>query len=275
MIRAGGIGPIESVASVGPASQPEKVVIRALCKRFTGKPEAIEVLRAIDLTVRAGEFVCLIGPSGCGKSTLLNILGGFETPSTGSVLIDGEVVRGPHPRRVLVFQECGLFPWASVWDNIALGLHGKDEDEQTRIVRHYVDVMGLNGFELSYPSEISGGMRQRVTVARALAVSPDVIFMDEPLGALDSLTRLAMRAEILRIWRKERPTILFVTHDVDEALQLADRIVVMSSRPCRIAATVHVAMPHPRDFGSPEFARAKKAVLELLGVRRSMSACGS
>ena len=239
-------------------------------KAFTRKTDTLEVLQNIDLTVRAGEFVCLLGPSGCGKSTLLNIAGGFETPTSGSVTIDGEEVKGPDPRRVLVFQEYGIFPWASVWDNVALGLRKKPKDEQFRIVERYIDLVGLKGFEKSYPAELSGGMKQRVAVARALAVSPDIILMDEPLGALDSLTRLQMRAEVLRIWQQEKPTILFVTHDVDEELQLAERIVVMTPRPGRIAEIVTVGMPHPRDFGTPEYGRAKNRLFELLGVKHSI-----
>ncbi len=249
------------------ASAPvDKVVVRGLSKSFRGRDGELAVLKDVELSVKTGEFVCLLGPSGCGKSTLLNIVGGFDAPTSGTVEIDGQPVVGPDPRRVFVFQEYGIFPWASVWDNVALGLRGRSKAEQARIVRHYVDLVGLTGFEHAYPSELSGGMKQRVAVARALAVSPDIIFMDEPLGALDSLTRLQMRGEILRIWQQEKPTILFVTHDVDEALQLAERVLVMSPRPGRIAEVVTVGMPHPRDFGTAEYGRAKNRLLELLGV---------
>jgi len=220
--------------------------------------------------VRKGEFVCLIGASGCGKSTLLNIIGGFETPTAGTVTIDGQAVTGPDPRRVFVFQEYGIFPWASVWDNVALGLRKLSKDEQARIIQRTIDLVGLKGFEKSFPSELSGGMRQRVAVARALAVKPDIVLMDEPLGALDSLTRMQMRSEILRIWQEEKMTILFVTHDIDEALQLADRIVVMSPRPGRIAEIVEVRQEHPRAIGSPEYVRVKHRLYELLGVSHSV-----
>jgi ABC-type nitrate/sulfonate/bicarbonate transport system ATPase subunit len=247
-----------------------KVVVRGLSKAFTRHDGELLVLQDIDLTVQAGEFLCLLGPSGCGKSTLLNMLGGFDSPSAGTIEIDREPVRGPDPRRVFVFQEYGIFPWASVWDNVALGLHKRPKDEQARIVQHYVDLVGLKGFEKTYPSELSGGMKQRVVVARALAVSPDIIFMDEPLGALDSLTRLQMRGEILRIWQQERPTILFVTHDVDEALQLAERVVVMTPRPGRIAEIVSVTLQHPRDLGSPEYGRARNRLFALLGVSHAV-----
>ncbi|MFN0243970.1 MAG: ABC transporter ATP-binding protein [Planctomycetota bacterium] len=243
-----------------------KVAIRGVSKSFVRKHDELCVLEGIDLDVRDGELVCILGASGCGKSTLLNIVGGFETPTAGSVQIDGVDVTAPDARRVFVFQEYGIFPWASVWDNVALGLHDKPKAEQARIVQHYVDLVGLKGFEKSYPAELSGGMRQRVAVARAFAVSPDVVFMDEPLGALDSLTRLQMRAEILRLWRTEELTILFVTHDVDESIQLADRIVVLTPRPGRIAEILPVDLAHPRDIGSAEYARIKKRLYELLGV---------
>ena len=243
-----------------------KVEVRRLTKAFRSRGQDLVVLQDVDLTVRAGEFVCLLGPSGCGKSTLLNIVGGFERASAGSVTIDGAKVEGPDPRRVFVFQEYGVFPWATVRENIALGLRKRPPEEQQRIVARYVELVGLGGFEDSYPSELSGGMKQRVAVARALAVTPDIVFMDEPLGALDSLTRLQMRAEILRMWQRERMTVLFVTHDVDESVQLADRIVVLSPRPGRILDVVEVDLPHPRELASPEYLRIKNRLYGLLGL---------
>jgi ABC-type nitrate/sulfonate/bicarbonate transport system ATPase subunit len=247
-----------------------KIVARGIGKSFARGDGALVVLEEIDLHVDASEFVCVLGPSGCGKTTLLNIVGGFDSPTSGSVEIDGQPVDGPDPRRVFVFQEYGIFPWASVWDNVALGLRHLSHDEQHAIADHYIQLVGLQGFERTYPAHLSGGMKQRVAVARALAVSPDVIFMDEPLGALDSLTRLQMRGELLRIWQQEKPTIVFVTHDVDEALQLADRIVVMTPRPGRISAIVPVGMPHPRDVGSAEYGRLKNQMYELLGVSHAI-----
>jgi NitT/TauT family transport system ATP-binding protein len=246
-----------------------KVEVRGLTKVFTGRRNELEALQNIDLEIRQGEFVCLLGPSGCGKSTLLNVVGGFEEATSGEVLVDGEPVAGPHPRRVFVFQEYGIFPWASVWDNIALGLRHLSKAEQHERVDHYIELVGLRGFERTYPGELSGGMKQRVAVARALAVTPDIVLMDEPLGALDSLTRHIMRAEILRIWQQERMTVLFVTHDVDEALQLADRIVVMSPRPGRIARIIPLDYPHPREVGSHEYVRIKTELYSLLGITRT------
>ncbi|MFT4541834.1 MAG: NitT/TauT family transport system ATP-binding protein [Planctomycetota bacterium] len=244
----------------------KKVVFEGVSKTFDKSGEALQVLSEIDLEVEEGEFICLLGPSGCGKSTLLNIVGGFEQPTTGEVRIDGELVLGPSSRRVFVFQEYGIFPWASVWDNVVLGIRDLDPREQARIARETIELVGLTGFERSFPMELSGGMKQRVEVARALAVSPDVIYMDEPFGALDSLTRLTMRSEILHIWKTRKPTILFVTHDVDEAVQLAERVVVFTDRPGKIADILSVDIPHPRDIGSAEYGDIKNRLLSLLGV---------
>jgi NitT/TauT family transport system ATP-binding protein len=264
-IKAATSAPVRAPAGVAP-----KVVIAGVTKSFRRKHDELRALDPIDLTVAPGELVCLLGPSGCGKSTLLNIVGGFESPTTGVVTIDGVEVSGPDKRRVFVFQEYGIFPWASVWDNVALGLRDRSKAEQHEIAQRYIDLVGLTGFEKAYPSELSGGMKQRVAVARALAVSPDIIFMDEPLGALDSLTRLQLRAEVLRIWQRERMTILFVTHDVDESIQLADRVVVFSERPGRIKEIVSVGLPHPRDLGTAEYGRIKNRLYELLGVQHAL-----
>lgn len=251
---------------MGAASGRPKVVVRGLDKVFRSRGKDLVVLSKIDLEVHPGELVCVLGPSGCGKSTLLAIVGGLERATAGVVEIDGQPVVKPDPRRMFVFQENGVFPWASVWDNVALGLRHLPKAERKQRIRHYVELVGLEGFERAYPSELSGGMRQRLAVARSLAVSPDVVFMDEPLGALDSLTRFQMRREILRLWQAERMTILFVTHDVDESIQLADRIVVMSSRPGRIVDIVSVNLPHPRDLGAVEYGAIKKRLYQLLGV---------
>lgn len=237
---------------------------------FERNGELSDVLRDINLDVDEGEFVCLLGPSGCGKSTLLNILAGFLTPTQGQVEIGGEVVRGPDPRRIFVFQERGVFPWLTVEGNIAFGLSRISAEERQRRVRHYVDLVGLKGFEKSYPSELSGGMKQRLEVARALAVNPDMLMLDEPFGALDSITRLTMRKELLRVWEAERKTILFVTHDIEEAVQLADRVVVMSARPGTIQTIVTVDIPHPRDISSPRYLELRNGIFRQIGIAQQV-----
>jgi ABC-type nitrate/sulfonate/bicarbonate transport system ATPase subunit len=224
------------------------------------------VLEDINLEVSEGEFVCLLGPSGCGKSTLLNILAGFLSPTHGEVSAAGEVVRGPDPRRIFVFQERGVFPWLTVEGNIAFGLSRLTRAERVRRVRHYVRMVGLEGFEKTYPPDLSGGMKQRLEVARALAVNPDMLFLDEPFGALDSITRLNMRRELLRIWDEERKTIIFVTHDIDEAVQLADRVVVMSARPATIQQIVPIDIPHPRDLSSPQYLALRDGIFQQIGL---------
>jgi len=237
--------------------------------RFSGvsmRFRTLEVLQSIDLNVKEGEFLCIVGPSGCGKSTLLNIAGGFLEPTTGTVMIDDEPVTGPDRRRIFVFQERGVFPWLSVEDNIGFGLFDVTEDERRKRVQQYVELVGLKGFEKSYPHELSGGMKQRVEVARALAVNPDVLYLDEPFGALDSITRLQMRGELLRIWQAERKTVLFVTHDIEESVQLADRIVVMGVRPGGVRREVTVNLPHPRDLSSPEYNELRNTIFAEIGL---------
>ncbi len=243
-----------------------KVRIEGLGMVFESEGKRVEVLRDIDLDVSEGEFVCLLGPSGCGKSTLLNVVGGFLRPTAGSVTIDGEEVEGPDPRRIFVFQERGVFPWLTAEGNIGFGLGHLPPAERRQRVRHYVELVGLEGFEGAYPHELSGGMKQRVEVARALAVDPDVLYLDEPFGALDSITRLTLRKELLRIWEAERKTILFVTHDVEEAVQLADRVVVMSQRPAVIKRLVEVAIPHPRDLSSRRYLEVRDSIFEAIGM---------
>jgi NitT/TauT family transport system ATP-binding protein len=248
---------------------PPKIAITGLFRSFPGatKGEEIPVLEDIDLAVPEGAFVCLVGPSGCGKSTLLHIAAGFLPPSRGEVRIDGQPVHGPHPRRLFIFQESSVFPWLTVAENIGFGLQGKPE-ERRAIVAHYVLRMGLGGFESAYPRQLSGGMKQRVELARALACRPDVLFMDEPFGALDYLTRLKLRADLIEIWERERPTVLFVTHDVDEAVQLADRVVVLTPRPARLRQLVAVHMERPRDPDTPAYLALRDRILALLGVSR-------
>jgi ABC-type nitrate/sulfonate/bicarbonate transport system ATPase subunit len=182
------------------------------------------------------------------------------------VRIDGEEVRGPDPRRIFVFQERGVFPWLTVEGNIGFGLGSTSRADRDRRIAHYVDLVGLRGFEKAYPHELSGGMKQRVEVARALAVDPDMLYLDEPFGALDSITRLEMRRELLRIWQAEKKTILFVTHDIEESVQLADRIVVMTARPARIRRIVEVDLPHPRDLSSRRYLELRDGIFEEIGL---------
>jgi len=226
----------------------------------------VAVLGDINLDVAEGELVCILGPSGCGKSTLLNIAGGFLEPAAGEVTIDGQRVAGPDRRRIFVFQERGVFPWLTVEGNIGFGLFDLPERERRARIAHYVQLVGLQGFERAYPRELSGGMKQRVEVARALAVDPDVLYLDEPFGALDSITRLQMRGELLRIWQAERKTILFVTHDIDESVQLADRVVVLSARPGRVRRIVPIDIAHPRDLSSPRYLALRDEIFGEIGL---------
>jgi NitT/TauT family transport system ATP-binding protein len=233
---------------------------------FTRDGKSTQVLEDISLDVHDGEFICLLGPSGCGKSTLLNIMAGFLSPSSGAVKVDGEVVHGPDPRRIFVFQERGVFPWLTVEGNIAFGLFRLGTEERRQRVARYVQMVGLEGFEKAYPAALSGGMKQRLEVARALAVNPDMLFLDEPFGALDSITRLTMRAELLRIWQAERKTIIFVTHDIEEAVQLADRVVVMSARPATIQQIVNIDIAHPRDISSARYLELRNGIFQQIGL---------
>jgi ABC-type nitrate/sulfonate/bicarbonate transport system ATPase subunit len=243
------------------------VVLRDLHMTFPGKrgEPPIHVLDGINLEVRQGELVVLVGPSGCGKSTILNILGGFQPATSGVVSVGGELVRGPDPRRIFVFQENGVFPWLTVRDNVGFGVRHPDRGQREAIIAHYIDMVGLSGFERAYPRELSGGMKQRVELARALAANPETIWMDEPFGALDYLTRLKMRADLVRIWEAEKKTIVFVTHDIDEAVQLADRVVVLTPRPARIAAIVPIDLPRPRSQDAASYLEARDQVFAAMG----------
>ena len=228
----------------------------------------VEVIRALDLHVQAGEFVAIIGPSGCGKSTLLSLLAGYVTPSAGRVLFRGSPIAGPGRERMMVFQQPALFPWLTTAENVAYGLQLKANRSHGRNVRETVAAMlqlvQLDGFARHYPSDLSGGMRQRLEIARALAVDPQVLLMDEPLAALDALTRRTMQREVLHIWEKTRKTILFVTHDIDEAVIMADRIVVMAQRPTFVLAIEEVRLPRPRLREDPEVGKVARRLSSLL-----------
>jgi NitT/TauT family transport system ATP-binding protein len=243
-----------------------KLRTQALGMVFQRDGQTISVLEDISLDVADGEFICIVGPSGCGKSTLLNALAGFVAPTTGSVVIDGEAVTGPDPRRILVFQDHGVFPWLTVEGNIGFGLSKLQRAEREKRIAHYVQMVRLQGFEHTYPSDLSGGMKQRLQVARALAVNPDILYLDEPFGALDSITRVIMRGELLRIWQTERRTIFFVTHDIDEAVQLGDRVVVLSSRPARVQDVLSIDIPHPRNISSPRYLQLRDELLKQIGL---------
>ncbi|MDI6866577.1 ABC transporter ATP-binding protein [Methanoculleus sp.] len=243
------------------------VIVENLSKAFPKEDgDVIWALKDINLEIRDEEFVCLVGPSGCGKTTLLRIIAGLESPTTGRVIVDGNVVTGPDPRRGMVFQEYSLFPWQKVIDNIAFGLEmrGVGKEERRKIGERYLEMVGLSQFRDAYPYELSGGMRQRVAIARALANDPDVLLMDEPFGALDAQTRNRMQGELLSIWEQTKKTILFVTHSVDEAVYLSDRIVVLTPRPGSVREIVEIPWPRPRDRTSIEFADVRRKVLRMI-----------
>ena len=243
------------------------VIIENLSKSFPKEDGGvIWALKNINLEIRDKEFVCLVGPSGCGKTTLLRIIAGLETPTTGRVIVDGNEVTGPDPRRGMVFQEYSLFPWRKVIDNIAFGLEmrGVEKEERRKTAERYLEMVGLSQFRDAYPYELSGGMRQRVAIARALANDPDVLLMDEPFGALDAQTRNRMQGELLSIWEKTKKTIIFITHSVDEAVYLSDRIVVLTPRPGSIREIVEIPWPRPRDRTSSEFAEVRRKVLRMI-----------
>ena len=257
----------EAISSRSPGNA--KLQMRNVSVAFERDGKTIPVLEKINLEITDGEFICLVGPSGCGKSTLLNVMAGFISPTEGTVAIDSETVRGPDPRRILVFQEHGVFPWLTVEGNIEFGLSAFSGAERKERVAHYVQMVRLQGFEHTYPPDLSGGMKQRLQVARALAMNPDVLYLDEPFGALDAITRVMMRGELLRIWQAERRTVIFVTHDVDEAVQLADRVVVLSSRPAKIQDVHTVDIPHPRNISSSRYLEHRDTLLQKIGLAYS------
>lgn len=240
--------------------------VRGLSKVFAKGKRKVVALDGMDLQVGDGEFVCLLGPSGCGKTTVLRIVAGLELPTEGEVLVHGKRVESAGPERGMVFQEFALFPWRTVRRNIEFGLEirGVPERQRREASSKLIDLVGLRGFEDSHPDELSGGMRQRVGIARALANEPTVLLMDEPFGSLDAQTRNLMQKELLRIWAATRKTVLFVTHSVDEAVFLADRIVVMTARPGKVRESIPVQLPRSRDRTSAEFIAVRGKVLAEL-----------
>jgi len=245
------------------------LMIQGLSKRYGD----LVALKNVSFDVKDGEFVCVIGPSGCGKTTLLRIVAGLTSPTSGCVVIDGEKIRGPSKDRGFVFQEYSLLPWRTTRENIELGLElqGIAKEERFKLVQRYIDLVRLRGFEDAYPKELSGGMRQRVAIARALIVDPKIILMDEPFGALDAQTRNLMQEELLRIRRTSNKTVLFVTHNVDEAVFLADRIIVLSVRPGEVKKIITVNIPHPRNRTGAEVNKIRRDILKILEaeIRRS------
>jgi ABC-type nitrate/sulfonate/bicarbonate transport system ATPase subunit len=245
---------------------PTKISVKGLKKGFATDQGLLPVIDDVSFEVADGEFVAIVGPSGCGKSTLLNVIAGFDSPDRGSVTVDGSSRTGPSSKGILMPQQGSVFPWLTVQQNLMFGLNGHAPGNREEIADHYAAIVGLQGFEMSYPHELSGGMLKRAELARALVVKPEILYMDEPFSALDALMSLRMRNELRRILDEERHTVVLVTHDVEEAIHLADRILVLSARPSRIQMAFEVPLAHPRKLSSPEAQGLKEAVLRELGV---------
>jgi sulfonate transport system ATP-binding protein len=249
------------------ASRPPRIVVDGVEVALPAPDGAVvEILDGVTLEIESSEFVCLLGPSGCGKTTLLNCLAGFVTPRAGKILVGSRPVVGTPPEIGIVFQEHALFPWYTVQQNVEYGLkvQGVDRDERERRSREFIDLVGLAGFERHYPHQLSGGMKQRVGIARTLAVGPSVLLMDEPFGALDAFTREALQEELLRIWERDRKTVIFVTHSIAEAVFLADRVIVLSARPGRVRAAVTIPGARIRSRTSDEFVSAYRRIERAL-----------
>ncbi|KAA0125419.1 ABC transporter ATP-binding protein [Methylobacterium sp. P1-11] len=243
-----------------------RLTVESVSHAFAIRGAPLPVLDQVSLAVEPGGFVALLGPSGCGKSTLLRLVAGLEPPDQGAIRVDGDLVEGPDPSRLLVFQDPTLYPWRTVRGNVALGLEARGVGRSRAArVDQALGLVGLTGFADVYPHQLSGGMAQRAALARALVNAPRLLLLDEPLGKLDALTRLAMQAEILRLWQEKRFTALLVTHDVEEALVLAERVIVLSDRPAAIRAELPVAAPYPRHRDDSEIVRLRREILGILG----------
>jgi sulfonate transport system ATP-binding protein len=236
------------------------LIIKNLNKTFEVNRTEVNVLNNLSIEIRSGEFICIVGHSGCGKSTLLKIIAGLLECNSGSVKLDGKIIQEPDIDVGMIFQEHRLFPWLTIKENVALGLDNISRDKGNRIVSEYLELVNLTGFETAYPHQLSGGMAQRASIARSLVNNPKVLLLDEPFGALDALTRIQMQQEILRIWEKEKTTMILVTHDIDEAIYLGDRVVVMSSRPGAILDIFQISLPRPRDRAHLLFSNLKTAI---------------
>jgi nitrate ABC transporter ATP-binding subunit len=247
-------------------ARPVSLTIRGVTKRFALGDDEVVALAPVDLTIASGEFVCLIGASGCGKSTLLRIIAGFEEPTTGEASVNGKTITGPGRDRGMVFQDYALFPWMTVRENISFGPRQRQlpAGEVERTTDEFVKMVGLERFADRYPSQLSGGMKQRVAIARVLANNANILLMDEPFGALDALTREQLQNELLQIWSRTGVTTIFVTHSVEEAVLLADRVLVMSAGPGRIDSDFRIDLPRPRDVSSPEFNTLRRDISRRL-----------
>ena len=246
-----------------------KVKIDHVEKIYDGRQGKMVALNGVDLDIYENEFICVVGPSGCGKSTLLNIIAGLLEPTSGAVYLDGKKVEGTGTERGVVFQQYALFPWLTVMKNVMFGLKlkGMPDDQAKEIAMKYIKMVDLEGFVDAYPKELSGGMKQRVAIARAYAVQPEVLLMDEPFGALDAQTRTQLQTELLKTWEEEMKTCFFITHDVEEAILLASRVVVMSARPGRIKEVIDIDIPYPRDQESkmlPRFTELKNYIWNMV-----------
>ncbi|MEO8159647.1 MAG: ABC transporter ATP-binding protein [Betaproteobacteria bacterium] len=246
-----------------------KIDVRNVTKSFTSDKGPLPVIGGVSFSVADGEFVAIVGPSGCGKSTLMNIIAGFERADAGTVTVEGAGTdrNGPSPKGIVISQHGSVFPWLTVQQNLMFGLNGDGHGNKALLADHYAAMVGLKGFETSYPHELSGGMLKRVELARALVVKPEILYMDEPFSALDALMNLRMRTELLRILDEERHTVLLITHDVEEAIYMADRIMVLSPRPTTIQTTFDVSLPHPRRLSSPAAQELREAILLELGLQ--------
>jgi ABC-type nitrate/sulfonate/bicarbonate transport system ATPase subunit len=243
-----------------------RVAAKNLAKRYVLRKREVQALDDMTIDVAPGEFVALIGPSGCGKTTFLNIVAGFERPTSGEIAVDGRPVRGPGPDRGVVFQDYALFPWLTVLNNVRYGLRerGLPKDEATEIASRWIRQVGLDEFAEQYPHQLSGGMRQRVALIRVLVNEPKILLMDEPFAARDAMTRTALQGELVTLWERSGQTVIYVTHNVEEAIFLADRMVIMSRRPSRVSHVVEIDLPRPRDVTSVEFNQYRRRATELL-----------
>jgi len=270
MLHLFALGSEQKLAQSSDTNQPAPggipLRIEGVSKIFPGRSGKVEALRSVDVDIAAGEFICLLGPSGCGKSTLLSIIAGLESASSGKVLADGKEVRGPGTDRVLLFQEAALFPWLDVQHNVEFGLRqaGIRAKERAAIARRFIEIVHLKGFERSFAHQLSGGMRQRVAIARALAIDPAILLMDEPFGALDALTRDRLHAELESIWTTTRKTVVFVTHNVREAVALGDRVLVFSPRPGRIVSEFRIDLPRPRSLEDHQLVSMASDIMSVL-----------